>query len=316
MLLAAGQVGGVVGAALVPRLVRRWGSARALLAVKVGTAPIALLVPLAAAGPRLALFVIGSLGLVAGVMAGNVIVRGFHPALLPGRADRPRDDRDATGELRLDPRSVPCSAVCWPRPSGSGRRSRCCSPASSRPPPCSPPRRCAACAICPQPRTGRPTVVVRWQDRRTCPTPIASSRGWTPSSARPPSPSAGRSASSPAPARARRGPSRTASPTPCRPAPCRRTSCLPSPSPPARPVSCADGCARSGRAGCRRARSTPLRCASCSTSRRASSAAACRNSSTTRSGWSATPPRGCGCASTAPNCATSPPRSTGPRPPS
>ena len=31
LLLAAGQVGGVVGAMLVPRLVRRWGSARALL---------------------------------------------------------------------------------------------------------------------------------------------------------------------------------------------------------------------------------------------------------------------------------------------
>ncbi len=83
VLLALGQIGGVVGAATVPRLVRRWGSARALLIAKVGTAPIALLVPLAAAGPRLALFVVGSLGLVAGVMAGNVVSRTFTQRYCP-----------------------------------------------------------------------------------------------------------------------------------------------------------------------------------------------------------------------------------------
>ena len=53
----------------------------------------------------------------------------------------------------------------------------------------------------------------------------------------------------------------------------RRASCSRSPSPPARPASCAPGCARSARRACRPAPSTPRRCASCSTSRRASSAA-------------------------------------------
>ena len=83
LLLAVGSIGGVLGALFAPHLVDRIGSARALLLCKIGATPFGLLVPLTATGPRLACFAAGSLGLVAGVVAGNVISSGFLQAYCP-----------------------------------------------------------------------------------------------------------------------------------------------------------------------------------------------------------------------------------------
>ena len=83
MLLALGQCGGVVGALVAPRVVRRVGSARALLLFKIGATPFGLLIPFTAPGTGLAFFVCGSVGLVAGVVAGNVVSGGFVPRYCP-----------------------------------------------------------------------------------------------------------------------------------------------------------------------------------------------------------------------------------------
>ena len=89
VLIAAGSVGGVIGALVAPRLSRALGSARALLLCKVGAAPFGLLIPLTGGGGRLAFFLIGTGVLVAGVVGGNVISAGFMqrycPAELFGR---------------------------------------------------------------------------------------------------------------------------------------------------------------------------------------------------------------------------------------
>jgi MFS family permease len=82
-LIAVGSTGGVLGALLAPRLARSIGSARALLLCKVGTTPFGLLIPLAGPGWRLSFFVVGAVGLVGGVVAGNVISGGFMQAYCP-----------------------------------------------------------------------------------------------------------------------------------------------------------------------------------------------------------------------------------------
>jgi MFS family permease len=83
LMLAVGSVGGVCGALLAPVLARRLGTARALLLCKVGTAPLGLLIPLADSGWRLAFFAVGAMGMVGGVVGGNVISGGFMQAYCP-----------------------------------------------------------------------------------------------------------------------------------------------------------------------------------------------------------------------------------------
>ncbi|GAB3445965.1 MFS transporter [Phycicoccus ginsengisoli] len=75
VVMAVGAAGGVVGAAVATRVSRSLGSARTLLALQLLAGPPALLVPLAAPGPRLAAMVLGMLLVGIGVVAGN-IVRG------------------------------------------------------------------------------------------------------------------------------------------------------------------------------------------------------------------------------------------------
>jgi MFS family permease len=75
----------VLGALFAPRLARRIGSARALLLCKVGTTPFGLLIPLTDLGWRLGFFLVGSIGMIAGVVAGNVISAGFMQAYCPTR---------------------------------------------------------------------------------------------------------------------------------------------------------------------------------------------------------------------------------------
>ena len=83
LLVAVGSAGGVVGAVAAPALVRRLGSARALLVTKLGAPVLGLLIPLTAGGWRLAFFGLGSFGMVGGIVAGNVVMGGFMQAYCP-----------------------------------------------------------------------------------------------------------------------------------------------------------------------------------------------------------------------------------------
>jgi MFS family permease len=83
MLLAVTSLGGVAGAAVARRIAERIGSARAVLLCKVGAGPLGLLIPLAGTGLRLVPFVIGSLALIGGIVAGNVVASGWIQTYVP-----------------------------------------------------------------------------------------------------------------------------------------------------------------------------------------------------------------------------------------
>ncbi|MER7757988.1 hypothetical protein [Kitasatospora sp. NPDC097643] len=61
----------------------RTGSARGVRIVLLTATPCALLLPLAAPGPRLALYVLGSLVTIAGVVLGNVVLGSFRQSYTP-----------------------------------------------------------------------------------------------------------------------------------------------------------------------------------------------------------------------------------------
>lgn len=88
-MLALTSLGGILGALVARRGAARIGSARAVLLGKAGVMPFALLIPLADRGPGLALYVLGSVILVGGIVAGNVIwsgwVQSYYPAEMLGR---------------------------------------------------------------------------------------------------------------------------------------------------------------------------------------------------------------------------------------
>ena len=83
LLVAVAGLGGVVGAALSTRVVRALGSARALVALKAGAGPCALLIPLADDGWRVGLFAAGTFLVGAGVVAGNVVSTSFRQTYVP-----------------------------------------------------------------------------------------------------------------------------------------------------------------------------------------------------------------------------------------
>jgi predicted MFS family arabinose efflux permease len=89
VILALTSLGGIAGALVARRAAARIGSARAVLVGKAGVMPFGLLIPLADRGPGLALYVLGSIVLIAGIVAGNIIwsgwVQSFYPAELLGR---------------------------------------------------------------------------------------------------------------------------------------------------------------------------------------------------------------------------------------
>jgi MFS family permease len=85
LLLALTSLGGVAGALLARTAASRFGTARAVLYCKVGLVPFGLLIPLADRGPGLALFVVGSITLVGGIIAGNIIWSGFVQSYYPSR---------------------------------------------------------------------------------------------------------------------------------------------------------------------------------------------------------------------------------------
>ncbi|MFI6348974.1 MFS transporter [Streptomyces sp. NPDC050560] len=82
-LIAAASTGGIAGALLARRAAHRLGTARAMLWSELGFALFALLIPAAAGGPRLLLYVAGGFGVAAGVVAGNVIKSSFQQRYCP-----------------------------------------------------------------------------------------------------------------------------------------------------------------------------------------------------------------------------------------
>ena len=83
LLLAVSSLGGVAAATAVPRLVRRYGSARTMVTCKVFAGVASLLIPMTRPGPGLILFVAGTAGVAAGVVAGNVVAGSFRQAYCP-----------------------------------------------------------------------------------------------------------------------------------------------------------------------------------------------------------------------------------------
>lgn len=88
VLLASEGIGTLAGAAIVPRLVARVGSARLLRTGPLVGAGFALLMPLAESGAALLLFALGSAGFACGVVVLSVIARTHRqeaapPELLP-----------------------------------------------------------------------------------------------------------------------------------------------------------------------------------------------------------------------------------------
>lgn len=82
-LVSFGGLGGVLGGLVAGRLARRLGTARALLAIQFAASPFGLLAALAGPGPRLAFFVLGTVVMLAGVVACNVIIVSFRQAYCP-----------------------------------------------------------------------------------------------------------------------------------------------------------------------------------------------------------------------------------------
>ena len=107
LLVAVGSAGGVVGAVAAPVLVRRLGSARALLVTKLGAPVFGLLIPLTDGGWRLVFFGLGSFGMVGGIVAGNVVMGGFMQAYCP----RPMMGRITTSIQVINFGAIPLGAV-------------------------------------------------------------------------------------------------------------------------------------------------------------------------------------------------------------
>ncbi|MEV6734937.1 MFS transporter [Streptomyces sp. NPDC051364] len=82
-LLAAGGMGGLLGALVATPTARRFGTARGMLLCKLLTAPLGLLIPMAAEGWRVALVALGCAGLSVGVVCGSVIQGAFRQAYCP-----------------------------------------------------------------------------------------------------------------------------------------------------------------------------------------------------------------------------------------
>jgi MFS family permease len=83
IVLALGATGGVLGAALAARVSRRWGSGHASTWLLVLSGPPALLLPLAAPGPRVALVVVATFVIGACVVAGNVVRAAWRQRYVP-----------------------------------------------------------------------------------------------------------------------------------------------------------------------------------------------------------------------------------------
>jgi predicted MFS family arabinose efflux permease len=82
-LIGLTGLGGVLGAAVARRVGIRIGTARAMLLFEIGVAGLVVLVPLAGKGLGMALYLLGGIGGVAGVVAGNVLRATFNQQYIP-----------------------------------------------------------------------------------------------------------------------------------------------------------------------------------------------------------------------------------------
>jgi MFS family permease len=83
VLLGTDGAGALLGATLTPRLVRRVGSARAVLVVSGGLLLSAVLLPLGAGGMGMVLFGLGNAGLAANVVVFSIITRTYRQNAAP-----------------------------------------------------------------------------------------------------------------------------------------------------------------------------------------------------------------------------------------
>ena len=83
VLIAAGGAGGVLGALTVGAVTQALGTARGMLLIVLVTGPFALLIPLSGPGAGLMLFAIGTLVVIAGVVAGNIVLDTFRQSYTP-----------------------------------------------------------------------------------------------------------------------------------------------------------------------------------------------------------------------------------------
>jgi MFS family permease len=83
LVMSAGSIGGLVGAAVARRAADRWGDARAMVVLLVSSGPPALLIALAQPGGRVALVPLGLALVGVGVVAANVIRGTFRIRYTP-----------------------------------------------------------------------------------------------------------------------------------------------------------------------------------------------------------------------------------------
>ncbi|MER6345318.1 MFS transporter [Streptomyces sp. NPDC001595] len=104
--MAGISVGGVLGAAVAPWVIRRFGSAHGLLIGQTAM-PFALLIPMGGPGFGLLLVVVGGLMISLGVMVGNVIKGSFRQSYCP----RPMLGRVVVSMQFLNYGAIPVGAV-------------------------------------------------------------------------------------------------------------------------------------------------------------------------------------------------------------
>jgi MFS family permease len=85
LVIAAGSLGGVLGAMVVGPLTRKFGTARGMLMAELGAAPFGLFIPLAQPRWGLALFALGTTTVIGGTVASNVIHSSFRQTYCPPR---------------------------------------------------------------------------------------------------------------------------------------------------------------------------------------------------------------------------------------
>ncbi|MGY4773367.1 MFS transporter [Kribbella sp. CWNU-51] len=83
LVMGASSLGGILGAVLASRIVRRFGNARAYLVSNLAIAPFILLLPAAGSGWRLSLFAAGSLVVLTGSTVSNIITATFRGSYVP-----------------------------------------------------------------------------------------------------------------------------------------------------------------------------------------------------------------------------------------
>lgn len=83
ILIAAGGVGGIMGAMLARPVVRRFGTARGLLIIKFTLTPFGLLMPMTGSRFALLFFFFGLLAVDGSIVAGNITMDSFRQAYCP-----------------------------------------------------------------------------------------------------------------------------------------------------------------------------------------------------------------------------------------